>query len=268
VCEKHIDITDRGLWLFILIILIAIISRIVYSHHIIKRIKQKEDIMPLDRAKRIFSTRRKTLLFTIMLVLLGIASLLYSYFFLLCPNIFFNYSWILLMLLILIPLVIQAVLRKIQYTEGEDLSKEKMLEDVHYQNILRMIDLENEILAEEENTIANKLYELSKQADFKDIIEKHSELKKIYKDLVELYTKYKDKKNPFSLEKDFCDEINGLDKDATFKKDVERIPELKSIYERLARLYAQYEEKQKLYDRLDQIQDGQDVDGSKKKTVK
>ncbi len=256
VCEKHVDYRDPALLIFIFIILIAIIIRYVYTNHIITKWRKDEKITPLQRARKIKSAKRKNLLFVITLFFLTIVSFLYSYFFLLCPTDFIKYSWLLIILLILIPLVVNTVMKKFEYSAVEHLDKTKRLDDIHYQSILNMIELENNILADEENVIANKLYELSKKKEFREIIESNHTLKEVYKNLIKLYTDYKDKKNPFNIEKDFCDEINTLDLDEQFKKDISTHPELKHLFDRLKKLYAQYEEKQKLYDKLDQIEQG------------
>jgi hypothetical protein len=96
--------------------------------------------------------------------------------------------------------------------------------------------------------------------DFKKISDKHPQIKKIYKDLIDLYNKYEEKKNPFNLEKNLCDEINDLSNNAEFKTEISAIPELKNIFDRLKALYKQYEEKQKLYDELDKVEDKKDDD--------
>jgi len=254
VCEKHIDFKDPAIWIFLLIILLAIISRQIYTRYIINKLRKNPDIAPLIRAKKVNSLKRKTLLFSVTLFFLAIVAFLYSYYFLLCPTDFFDYSWLLLVLLLLIPLVIHTAMKKFEYSDVEHFDKSKRLDDVHYQSIVRMIDMENSILAEEENNIANKLYELSKKKEFMELIDNNRNLKDVYANMIKLYTQYSEKKNPFNLEKDVCDEINALDADIVFKKAVESNPEMRQIFARLKRLYAQYEEKQKLYDKLDQLE--------------
>jgi hypothetical protein len=117
-----------------------------------------------------------------------------------------------------------------------------------------MIELENNILADEENALANKLYELSKKDEFKDLLDKNANMKALYKNMVQLYTEYKEKKNPFNVERLVCDEINALGNDEAFKLELSSHPELQNIYDRLQKLYSQYEEKQKLYDKLDELE--------------
>ncbi|MGV8150821.1 MAG: hypothetical protein ACP5NV_03785 [Candidatus Woesearchaeota archaeon] len=254
VCERKIDFKNKGLWIFIAFIIVAMAGRYLYSEYRVKKLRINEDLSPLDKSRKILSSKRKTQLFILTLLFLALASLLYSYYFLLCPTDFFNYSWILLLLLILIPLVIHTIMRKYEYSESIHMTKQKKMEDTHYQSIVNMINIENNIISEEENSVALKLYDLSNQEEFKEIIEKHPQIKKIYKNLVDLYNKYQEKKNPFNMEKDLCDEINELSIDEDFKSEISKIPELKNIFERLQGIYKQYEEKQKLYDQLDKAE--------------
>jgi len=204
-----------------------------------------------------------------MLTVITIISLIYSYYFLLCPSDFFHYSWMLALALIFVPSVIHAVMKKLEYSESKHIYHNIKMEDTHYQSLVKMIELENSMLADEENALANKLYELSKKDEFKDFLEKDLNLKEIYKNLVRLYSEYKDKKNPFNMERAVCDEINSLDDDVLFKEQIGKHPEMKNIFDRLKKLYSHYEEKQKLYDKLDEIEqenkkDAEDVKEGKK----
>ena len=253
-CEKHIHLSDPALWYFLIIIISAILLRLLFTKYYIFKLYKDDKLKPLDRARKIRSSKRKTLLFTITLVSLMIIALLYSYYFLLCPSDFFRYSWMLIVALLLIPLVIHAMMKRLEYNENKHIDKTKELDDIHYQNLVKMIEIENNILAEEENAIANKLYELSKKEEFKEVLEKDKNIKEIYKNLVRLYTDYKDKKNPFNIEKNICDEIDALDSDELFKSAMGKHSELKNIFERLKKLYAQYGEKQKMYDKLDELE--------------
>ena len=265
VCERHINLNDLALWAFLIIIFIAIIGRIVYDKFYIDTLRKNDTLTPLDRSKKIRSAKRKTLLFSLTLTFLTAVSLLYAYYFLLCPSDFFQYSWMLVLAIILIPLVIHVVMKKFEYNENRQIYKSKKLDDIHYQNLVKMIELENNMLADEENTIANKLYELSKREEFKEFLEKDQDLKEIYKNLVNLYTEYKEKKNPFNIERTVCDEINNLDSDELFKAQINKHPELKHLFDRLKKLYSQYEEKQKLYDKLDELEQSSQKEKSDKK---
>jgi hypothetical protein len=255
VCERHINLQDTGLWVFIIIIFVALTSRIIYAKWEIDKLRKDEKMLPLARSKQILSTRRKTLLFGITLFFLMIASLLYSYYFLLCPNDFLQYSWILVMMLILIPLVIHTIMHKLEYNLSIDLDKRKMVDDLHYQSLSSMIEMENKIIAEEENKLASRIYELSKDEEFNSLMEDHDQLKNIYHYLVELYGKYQDNKNPYNIEQEFLEEISALEADKGFKEVIKKYPEMKIVYDRLMWIHSQYEEKQKLYDKLEEKND-------------
>ena len=126
------------------------------------------------------------------------------------------------------------------------------MEDTHYQNLVGMIELENQILAEEESRLATKIYELTKNPEFNTIVENTPHIKKVYKDLVELYSRYQDKKNPVNIERDICDEIIAMDNDKSFKAILSGNAELKQIFDKLLWLHQRYQEKQELYDKLEQ----------------
>jgi hypothetical protein len=265
VCERHINFNNSALLLFLIIIFTSLIGRLIYTKIYIYSSRKSEKMTPLERAKKITSAKRKTIIFVITVISLTIVSLLYCYYFLLCPSDFFEYSWLLIVVIILIPFVIHAIMKKFEYNESKHVYKSKRLDDVHYQSLVKMIELENNMLSDEENAIANKLYELSKKDEFKDLLEADQNLKDIYQNLVKLYSDYKDKKNPFNIERNVCDEIDALDSDVLFKSSISKHPEMAHLFDRLKKIYSQYEEKQKLYDKLDELeQSGQKEDSEKK----
>lgn len=254
VCERKFDFTNPGFWIFIIIIIISGFLRYYLEKYMIERAKKNENLNALSRSRKIIGERRITKIFIISVIFLAVGALTYSYFFLLCPNIFFEYSWLLLLFIFITPLAVYAISRDLAYNERVHFEKEKRLDDLHYQSLMKMIDLENNVLAEEESILSNKLYELSKNDEIKDIMFKYPEVKHIYQMMMELYNNYREKKNPFDLEKDFCDTINKLKQDSEFNKRISSYPELNSIFERLQKLYQQYEEKQRLYDQIDKIE--------------
>lgn len=249
-CERKFDFKNIGFWIFIMILIIAILLRIYFQNLIIEKTRKNEEINALSRSRRIVGEYRKTKIFIISIIFLSIGFLVYGYFFLLCPNIFFEYSWLLLLFIMIAPLAIYAISKNLAYNEQIHLEKQKHLDDLHYQNLMKIIEMENKILSEEENIIANKLYELSKNDEIKEIMFKYPDIKQIYKLIMELYDEYSKNNNPFDMEKDFCDKISKLKSDEEFIKRISLYPEMKEIFDRLEKLYQQYEEKQKLYDEL------------------
>jgi hypothetical protein len=268
VCERHISLDNSALLWFLIIICLSIVIRIIYTKICVNRLRKSEKLAPLERAKKIRSAKRKAWLFTITLIFLMAVSVLYFYYFLLCPSDFAKYFWMLFVALILIPFVIHAVMKKLEYNESVHIYKNRELDDVHYQSLVKMIELENNILADEENAIANQLYGLSRKDEFKELMDKDTNLKEIYKNLVRLYTDYNEKKNPFNVEKNICEEIDALDSDELFKTELLKHQEMKHIFERLKKLYSQYGEKQELYNKLDELEQSVQKGKAEKKDVK
>jgi len=268
VCERHIDFNNSALLLFLIIVFTSLIGRFIYTRIRVQKLRKSEKLTPLERAKKIYSSKRRTLLFTITLIFLTAVSLLYSYYFFLCPSDFVKYSWMLVVLIVLIPFVVHAIMRKFEYNESKHIYKSNKLDDIHYQSLVKMVELENNMLADEENSIANKLYDLSKREEFRVLLETDQNMKDIYKNLVRLYTEYKEKKNPFNVERDVCDEINALDSDEVFKIEIDKHQELKHLFDRLKKLYTHYEEKQKLYDKLDELEQSNQADKKSEKKDK
>ncbi|GIU69984.1 MAG: hypothetical protein KatS3mg002_1220 [Candidatus Woesearchaeota archaeon] len=266
-CERKFDFKNIGFLIFILILLLSILIRFFIQKVIVEKLRKNEDINALSRSRRIIGEYRKTKMFIISIVFLSIGFLFYSYFFLLCPNIFFKYSWLLLLFIIIAPLAIYALSKSLAYNEKIHLEKQKHLDDMHYQNLMKLIEMENRILSEEENIIANKLYELSKNDEAKEIMFKYPDIKKIYNLLMELYDEYSKNNNPFDMEKDFCDRISKLRSNEEFIKRISAYPEMKEIFERLEKLYHQYDEKQKLYDELNKSDKKQDTENSSKEKL-
>lgn len=250
VCERKFDISNIGFWIYFLIVLLSIILRYIIQKIMIERIRKNENLTPLEKSRKIISEYQKTKIYSISVIFLSIGFLFYNYYFLLCPNIYLKYSWILLLFMIIAPLLIYVLYKASEYNEQKHYKKSRLLDDMHYQNIMKIIEIENRMLAEEETIVSNKLYELSKNDYVKEIMFKYPDIKAIYNLMLELYDNYSKGKNPYNLEQDFCEKINKLKSDKEFINRISSYPELKNIFERLQGLFMQYEEKKKLYEEL------------------
>ena len=147
-------------------------------------------------------------LFIFIILLISIILFLYYYFFILC-EVEYRFLWLILSLLFISPIIIHQVIKYIEYTEGKRLRKIETLLHTHYKQIENLIKIENENLGELEEEIANELYRLLDQPQYKKegSLEKVKLLKEIYKELVFLYSKYKERENPIEKEKILCNDI-------------------------------------------------------------
>lgn len=264
VCKKEFNPLAPGSLLFFIIVLLAITCNIAYSRHKMEVIKKNKELSEIKRIKKIYLIKKRMYLFAIIVLLLSIVLYLYYYFFIMCET-EYRFFWILLVLLLLIPLSIHQVIRMLEYNEKKRYKKIEALLNTHYKQVNNLIRLENENLIELEEEIADELYQIL--ASFRNESQVHNwhkqkkvvneevdSLKKIYKELVSLYTSYKEKKNPLEEEKLLCDEIYSLLEKPEYQQSFKADPRLERVATKLKLLYKQYEQKQKLYDEMSKIE--------------
>jgi len=107
--------------------------------------------------------------------------------------------------------------------------------------------------------------------DLRDILARRSDegeksgemvlVDEIYRKLVFVYSRYKEKNNPVEDEVILCDDIYKLLEDEKYERFIEENPDVAGIINRLKILYKQYEEKQKLYDELDKVDSSRETLG-------
>ncbi|MBW2990758.1 hypothetical protein KY348_03570 [Candidatus Woesearchaeota archaeon] len=258
VCKKDFNpLSNQSIFFFILILLL-ILGDIVYSKKKIDDIKEKKKLSDIKRARAILSIRRRMYLFIFITILISIILYLYYYFFIMC-EVEYRFLWLLLLLLFISPIIIHKIMKYIEYTEKKRLNKLRALLDTHYKQIENLVRIENENLIELEQEIADELYRLLENPEYKEKEEEVSEeikvLKDVYKELVFLYSKYKERQNPIDKERILCDDVYKLIEEERYRYLIQNDPRLKSIVTKLKLLYKQYEEKQKLYDEMDKIEE-------------
>jgi hypothetical protein len=259
VCKKQFNpLSNQNILLFVVILIIVLID-IFYSKGKIKEIGRNKGLSDVRRAKSILSVRRRMYLFIFIILLIALLLYLYYYFFIMC-EVGYRFLWLLLILLFLSPVIIHEVIRYLEYTEGKRLKKLEILLNMHYKQIENMIRIENENLTEMEEEIANDLYRLLEKPEYKDKnnSEEASILKEIYKELVLLYSKYREKENPVTNEAILCDDIYTLIENDKYKPVVQQDSNFKRLIIRLKLLYQQYEEKQRLYDEISKLESSKD----------
>jgi len=253
-------------------ILILIIGA-VYSKLKIKEVKNNKELTAIKRAKKILSVRRRLYLFIFITLLITVILYLYYYFFILC-EIGYPFLWLLLALLFISPLIIHEIIRYLEYTENKRLSKLENLLNIHYKQIENLLHIENENLIELEEEIADNLYVLLEKPAYKERngLDEEKLLREIYRELVLLYSKYKEKENPITDEKNLCDNIYKIIEDEKYKQLIEKNSDLRALINKFKILYKQYEEKQNLYDEITKIESSkeelkEDLQEEKKKGI-
>ena len=254
-CKKDVSLLSEESIICFLIILLIILGDVIYSNRKIRDIGKNKKLTDIKRIKSILSVKRKMYLFIFIILLISIILFLYYYFFILC-EVEYRFLWLILSLLFISPIIIHQVIKYIEYTEGKRLRKIETLLHTHYKQIENLIKIENENLGELEEEIANELYRLLDQPQYKKegSLEKVKLLKEIYKELVFLYSKYKERENPIEKEKILCNDIYRFIEQPEYNKLINQDYKIANIVSKLKLLYKQYEEKQKLYDEIGKIE--------------
>jgi len=258
-CKKDINPLSNQSILFFIILVIIVLIDIIYSKGKIKELRKNKELSDIKRAKKILSARRRMYLLIVIILVIAIVLYLYYYFFIMC-EIGYRFLWLLLLILFVAPILIHEVIRYLEYTEDKRLKKLEILLNTHYKQIENLLKIENENLSELEEELSVDLYKLLEKPEYKrkeNLIEAPL-LKEIYKRLVILYSKYKEKENPVMNEKILCDGIYSLVENEKYKPIIALDLNLQNIVFKLKILYKQYEEKQKFYDELSKIENSKE----------
>ncbi|MBN2052960.1 hypothetical protein JW756_05630 [Candidatus Woesearchaeota archaeon] len=259
VCKKDFNPLSNQSIIFFIIIILLIAIDMVYSSYRIKETRKNKSLSDIKRAKKVLSIKRRRYLFIFITLLLAILLYLYYYFFIMC-EVEYKFLWLLLVLLFLSPLIIHLIIRRLEYTEHKRLSKLEAMLNNHYKQINSLIRIENEHISELEEELADELYLLLEKPEYKEK-ESSDEIKlfkELYKELVSLYSKYKEKDSPFEDEKILCNEIYELVENEKYKEIISSDMNFSNMVTKLKILYKQYEEKQKLYDEINKIEESKE----------
>ncbi len=249
VCEQETNpLKNGGIWFFLLIV--AIIAVRIYSlEKQLETVKHKKNLDDVKRAKLLFAIKRKAYMFIGVMVFFAIVIYLFYVFFFLC-QINFTALWILIFGTIILPIIINQFIRFFEYHEQEKIIMLEESADIHYQEIKKLVVIENGIIADIESELALMFEDLSSEDDFKSLLNTFSEVKKIYGEITKLYDSYKHNSVSEKKEALLVNDIFELANEDNFSYVVEKSPKLKLFYDKLLLLYKHYEEKQGLYNEL------------------
>jgi len=254
VCKKDFNpLSNQSILFFIIIVLIISID-LSYSHHKIKETRKNKSLSDIKRARKVMSLKKRRYLFVFITLLIAVLLYLYYYFFIMC-EVGYRFLWLLLVLLFISPLIIHGIIKHLEYSEKKHFKKLGALLDMHYKQIENLMRIENEHLTELEEELADELYLLLEKPEYNDRApsDEVKLLKELYKELVLLYSKYKERASPFEDEKILCNEIYDLVENDKYKPIISSDQNFSNIVTKLKILYKQYEAKQNLYDEMNRI---------------
>lgn len=254
--EKPIKICNRPSDLFrVDFILLYILTIIFTSIYIIiekeraQKIRKNNEIKDIEKSKKLISIKRNIIIFIIFVILL-ISSIISYYLFFFCSPNFYNFIKFFIPAILLIPLLAFFIMNMLEYSEKEKLQKLDKLHDTHNEHLKKLVSMQNEYLKDLEQDLSNDIYKIQQKTELKKELEEYSEIKTVYRDMLNLYDNYKTQKTAFGIEKELCDAIKALGENEYFITLSNNHKEIKDIYGKLATLYKAYEEKQELLNEL------------------
>ncbi|MFH1174188.1 MAG: hypothetical protein V1725_03590 [archaeon] len=251
ICQRTVNPFNIYLLIFLAVVLLGTLLR-VYAYDVhLKKIRKNKKLSDVEKALQSFAVNRKRWFFITIITVVTIILLLYYYFFGLCPFSTYKYLWILAVLLLCSPLVVHRIMAWYEYNERKKQRQLGLLYDTHHEHLRQLINLQDQYLLDVEQKVQALLYSLSRDEQLQAHLAVYPDLKKIYRDLTDLYHKYKERETPYKLEKDLCDAIYTIETDKSFIALAEKYPKVKLLHEKLKAIYALYEEKQELYDEAD-----------------
>lgn len=261
-CEARLPFWSMESLTFFILFTMLILGPLAYLTHKKRKIK-KEKLKKTDELIKIYKLENKIYTAIIIISVLSIIVYLYHYFFYLCPEVYYNNLWLLLGFILLSPIIINVLIHILKYSERKKLTMVKLLKDTHYNHLKYLLTLINKDLTKSEVEISNKIYALNNKNEFSDVISKTKELKKIYGDLLKIYSLYSEGKDSFKVEKDLIEQIEILDKDEQFNKVAEEYPELKGLKDNILLLYEAETSKQELLKKIKETEKQIDQEGLK-----
>lgn len=262
ICNKPSEIFRPDFLILYISIIILTIGYVFIEKEREKKIKKDEKLKDIDKARKYLAIEKNIILFIIFVILL-LTSIITYYIFFFCSKNFYEFLKFAIPAVIIVPVIAFFVMHVLEYNEKERKEKLARFLNTHHEHIKKLIALQNDYLNELEVEISNEIYQVSGKQEFKDTIEKYPELKTVYRDMITLYDKYKEKKTPYGIEKELCEAIKKIEDDEAFKKLAAEHVEIKIIYDKLSTLYKAYEEKNDLYKELLK-DDGKNVNAEKK----
>ena len=252
-CNETLPILGVESLIFLLIITLLVLAPLTYLKKKKKEIKKKK-IKETDKLVKIYVLEHKIYSFIITASVLSLIVYLYHFFFLLCPEVYYKNLWLLVVFVLLSPIIIMILLQLLKYSERKKQIMIKLLNDTHYAHLKYLLKIINEEIIKSEAEITNRIYSLNNKEEFTDVLVETKEIKKIYDDLLKIYSLYVDSKDSTKIEKDLLEQIQNLEKNKEFIKATQDHPELASLKDNILLLNESYESKKELNDKIKELE--------------
>jgi hypothetical protein len=143
VCSKDVDLFSSHLLAFLIVMVVSIASNVAYHELSIHKLRHSGKLKGIERAKRIYSSRRKEMVFSAIMLIVSAVLFSYYYMFVLCEAGLSN-LWLLIILLSLSPLLIHYLIKFLEYDEQKKVKKLISVEGLHQQQINKLKMMQHE----------------------------------------------------------------------------------------------------------------------------
>jgi hypothetical protein len=254
VCERRIPILNPYFILFVALVVAVILAGYVLYRRKMKKMALQGKLGDIKGATAYYGVQRRMYLFLTSTTFVAIILLLYYYFIGSCYEFSMRYLWVLLFMLIGTPVIIHYVMKIFEYDEKRHLRRIRLLHDTHYQEIMRLMRIENTHVRELEETVASHLFTIEHTPGIRERVDAVPEFHKIYRELLLLIDAYKSKSMPVSEEKSLCDSVKTVTEKPEFKALQDEVKEVGYVAEKLSLILKLYVEKQGLYDEMEKLE--------------
>ena len=252
-CDARLPLLGLESLIFFLLLTIIILVPLTYLKKKKKDLKKKK-LKETDRLVKSYVLEHKIYTFIIIAAVLAVIVYLYHFFFFLCPDVYYKNLWLLVLFVLLSPIIILLLLQILKYSEKKKQVKIKLLEDTHYKHLTYLIKIINQEIIKSEAEITNKIYALNNKDEFSETLAKTKEIKKIYDDLLRIYSAYVQDKEATKVEKHLLEQIETLEKNKEFEKATTEYPDLASLKDNIVLLHESYESKKELQDKITELE--------------
>ncbi len=217
VCEKSFRKLFPWVIYFFAFILSTIILRYIYSRKKINNLKkQRKKIKDYNKEIELlikeWGYKRRTILYSVTVMILSIIFVLFYYFFGMCPPYHYRIIALFVLSLIFVPLTIYSTLRLIEFNELKVLIKRKQMYDQHYNSLLSILEKNKKIIKEEEEKIETELEKITENKEIrKALMDLH--IKQKLNRVIDIYFEYKNFKKKSIRTDALINELQNIYKD-------------------------------------------------------
>ena len=226
-------IPKRFPWMLIILMIALIILMVVSDRAYLKYLKRQKFDVYRKKILKYYKWKRRIYTFVLDIALVTIVASLYIWYFSDEPKNMVGYSYIPLLIMIIIPPLVPIMMRKFAYYEYKKRMKEQRFRETHKREIVQLIDLENKLLGDIEQSVKKRMYSLALYHKFDSFPQLYHEINPIYLVLARLDKIRKERDSLTRIGATVYSSVTELADNVHLKKLAKDYPEYYSVLENL-----------------------------------